>query len=99
MVSETIRWQTPLAYMRRTAKQDTVLGGKQIKKGDKVLMWYVSGNRDESHFENPDDYISTGRTCAATFHSATAFIVAWATGLAKCSCEYSGKKSSRASTA
>jgi cytochrome P450 len=57
MVSETIRWQTPLAYMRRTANQDTTLGDKQIKKGDKVLMWYVSGNRDESHFENPDDYI------------------------------------------
>ena len=57
MVAETIRWQTPLAYMRRTANQDTILGGKQIKKGDKVLMWYVSGNRDESHFENPDDYI------------------------------------------
>jgi cytochrome P450 len=57
MVSETIRWQTPLAYMRRTAKEDTILGGKQIKKGDKVLMWYVSGNRDDSHFENPDDYI------------------------------------------
>ena len=57
MVAETIRWQTPLAYMRRTAKEDTILGGKQIKKGDKVLMWYVSGNRDDSHFENPDDYI------------------------------------------
>ena len=57
MVAETIRWQTPLAYMRRTANQDTILGGKKIKKGDKVLMWYVSGNRDESHFENPDDYI------------------------------------------
>ena len=57
MVAETIRWQTPLAYMRRTAKEDTILGGKQIKKGDKVLMWYVSGNRDDSHFEHPDDYI------------------------------------------
>ena len=57
MVAETIRWQTPLAYMRRTAKEDTILGGKQIKKGDKVLMWYVSGNRDDSHFDNPDDYI------------------------------------------
>ena len=57
MVAETIRWQTPLAYMRRTAKEDTILGGKQIKKGDKVVMWYVSGNRDDSHFENPDDYI------------------------------------------
>jgi cytochrome P450 len=57
MVSETIRWQTPLAYMRRTAKVDTELRGKQIKAGDKVLMWYASGNRDDSVFERPDDYI------------------------------------------
>ena len=48
MVNEIIRWQTPLAHMRRTATRDTVLGGKQIKKGDKVVMWYVSGNRDET---------------------------------------------------
>ena len=47
MVSEIIRWQTPLAYMRRTAIQDTELGGKKIKAGDKVIMWYASGNRDE----------------------------------------------------
>ena len=46
MVAETIRWQTPLAYMRRTATQDVELGGKTIKQGDKVLMWYISGNRD-----------------------------------------------------
>ena len=45
MVSETIRWQTPLAYMRRRAMQDTQLGDKLIRKGDKVLMWYVSGDR------------------------------------------------------
>lgn len=57
MVSETIRWQTPLAYMRRTAKEDIVVGGKQIRKGDKVVMWYVSGNRDETAIENPNDYI------------------------------------------
>ena len=47
MVSETIRWQTPLAHMRRTALRDFEFRGKQIKKGDKVVMWYVSGNRDE----------------------------------------------------
>ena len=47
MVPEIIRWQTPLAHMRRTALADTELGGKQIRKGDKVVMWYVSGNRDE----------------------------------------------------
>ena len=57
MVSEIIRWQTPLAYMRRTASQDTVLNGKQIKKGDKVVMWYVSGNRDPDAIDNPDEFI------------------------------------------
>ncbi len=57
MVSETIRWQTPLAHMRRNALVDTELGGKQIKAGDKVIMWYVSGNRDESVFEDPDRFI------------------------------------------
>jgi cytochrome P450 len=57
MVSETIRWQTPLAHMRRTAKEDIVFQGKHIKKGDKVVMWYVSGNRDDEVIERPDDYI------------------------------------------
>jgi cytochrome P450 len=57
MVSETIRWQTPLAHMRRNAKCDVELGGKTIKKGDKVVMWYVSGNRDETVIDRPNDYI------------------------------------------
>jgi cytochrome P450 len=57
MVSETIRWQTPLAHMRRTTKSDIEFGGKQIKKGDKVIMWYVSGNRDEEVIENPNAYL------------------------------------------
>ncbi len=56
MVSETIRWQTPLAYMRRTALQDVELGGKTIKKGDKLAMWYVSGNRDEEVIDRPNDF-------------------------------------------
>jgi cytochrome P450 len=56
MVSETIRWQTPLAYMRRTATRDVELGGKTIKQGDKLAMWYVSGNRDEEVIERPNDY-------------------------------------------
>jgi len=56
MVSETIRWQTPLAYMRRTATRDVELGGKRIRKGDKVAMWYVSGNRDETVIERPNDF-------------------------------------------
>ena len=54
MVAEVIRWQTPLAYMRRTANEDCEIGGKQIKKNDQILMWYVSGNRDESVFEDAD---------------------------------------------
>src|SRR6185312_9861055 len=57
MVSETIRWQTPLAHMRRNATRDIELGGKTIKKGEKVVMWYVSGNRDETVIENPNAYL------------------------------------------
>jgi cytochrome P450 len=56
MVSETLRWQTPLSYMRRTATRDVELGGKTICKGDKVVMWYASGNRDETVIERPYDY-------------------------------------------
>ncbi len=57
MVSEIIRYQTPLAHMRRTATQDYVIRGKHIKKGDKVIMWYVSANRDEDVIENPNAFI------------------------------------------
>jgi cytochrome P450 len=56
-VSEIIRWQTPLAHMRRTALADHDLFGAPIKKGDKLAMWYISANRDESVFENPDAII------------------------------------------
>lgn len=56
-ISETIRKQTPLSHMRRTAMQDTELGGKKIKKGDRMIMWYLSANRDESVFENADEWI------------------------------------------
>lgn len=56
MVSETIRWQTPLAYMKRKATQDSELGGKTIRAGEKVAMWYVSGNRDEKVIERPNDF-------------------------------------------
>ncbi len=56
-VPEIIRWQTPLAYMRRTALQDAELGGQQIKKGDKLAMWYLSGNRDGSAIDRPDEFI------------------------------------------
>jgi cytochrome P450 len=54
LVPEVIRWQTPLSYMRRTATRDCELGGKPIRKHDQLLMWYVSGNRDEDVFENAD---------------------------------------------
>jgi cytochrome P450 len=57
MVSETIRWQTPLAHMARVALEDFEFQGKTIKKGDRVVMWYVSGNRDEEVIENPYEYI------------------------------------------
>ena len=57
MVSEMVRWQTPVIHMRRTALVDYELGGKQIKKGDKVIMWYLSGNRDESVFEDAEKMI------------------------------------------
>lgn len=57
MVSEIIRWQTPLANMRRVATQDVELRGQTIKKGDRVVMWYASGNRDERKFENADQLI------------------------------------------
>ena len=56
-VPEIIRWQTPLAHMRRTALADTELAGKPIKKGDKVVMWYLSGNRDETAIERADEFI------------------------------------------
>ena len=57
MVSEIIRWQTPLAYMRRTALVDTELGGKKIKAGEKVVMWYASGNRDIEVIEKANEFL------------------------------------------
>jgi cytochrome P450 len=56
-VPEVIRWQTPLAHMRRTALDDIEFRGKEIKKGDKVVMWYVSGNRDEDAIDRPYEFI------------------------------------------
>jgi cytochrome P450 len=57
LVPEIIRWQTPLAHMRRTAVKDTTLGGKTIRKGDKIVMWYLSGNRDEEAIEEAHRFI------------------------------------------
>jgi cytochrome P450 len=57
MVSETIRWQTPIAHMRRVATRDIEIGSKTVKKGDLVVMWYISGNRDETVIDNPNAYL------------------------------------------
>jgi cytochrome P450 len=57
LVPEIIRYVTPVIHMRRTAREDTELGGREIRKGDKVVMWYVSGNRDPDAVEDPDSFI------------------------------------------
>jgi cytochrome P450 len=57
LVAETIRYQTPVIHMRRTATRDAELAGRRIRRGDKVVMWYVSGNRDESVIDDPDAFI------------------------------------------
>jgi len=57
MVSETIRWQTPLAHMARVASQDFEFKGRRIREGDRVVMWYVSGNRDDEVIADPYNYI------------------------------------------
>ncbi|MEZ5651286.1 MAG: cytochrome P450 [Burkholderiaceae bacterium] len=57
MVPEVIRYQTPLAHMKRVATMDTVLQGQRIREGDRVIMWYLSGNRDDEAIENPDAFI------------------------------------------
>jgi cytochrome P450 len=56
MVPEIVRWQSPVAHMARTALEDTEIGGKKIKKGERVVMWYISGNRDEEAIENADKF-------------------------------------------
>jgi cytochrome P450 len=53
---EMLRWATPVHHFRRTAAQDVELGGAQIKTGDKVTTWFVSGNRDETVFDEPDRF-------------------------------------------
>ncbi len=57
MVSEMIRWQTPLSHMRRTATRNTELAGRSITAGDKIVMWYASGNRDEDAIERPNEFL------------------------------------------
>jgi len=57
MVSEVIRYQSPIIHMRRTATRDAELAGQSIRAGDKVIMWYVSGNSDEDAIENADRFM------------------------------------------
>jgi cytochrome P450 len=52
-IEEIVRWATPVIHFRRTAMEDTEVGGTAIAKGDKVVMWYESANRDERHFDDP----------------------------------------------
>jgi cytochrome P450 len=56
-VPEIIRWQSPVAYMRRTPMEDMEIGGKTIRKGEKIAMWYVSGNRDETAIERAGEFL------------------------------------------
>ncbi len=57
LVSETIRYHTPVLHMRRTARHDVELAGRRIARGDKVVMWYISGNRDEGKIDRADEFI------------------------------------------
>ena len=57
MVSEIIRWQTPVIHMARTATRDTELRGKRIREGDRVVMWYISGNRDEDAIQRAGEFL------------------------------------------
>ena len=57
MVPEIIRWQTPISHMARTAKEDYQIGGKTIRAGDRVALWYISGNRDTDAISDPEAFI------------------------------------------
>jgi linalool 8-monooxygenase len=60
-VKEMVRYASPVMHMRRTATADTTLAGKKIARGDKVVMWYISGNRDEDVYERPHSFDITRR--------------------------------------
>ncbi|MGA9868211.1 MAG: cytochrome P450 [Acetobacteraceae bacterium] len=57
LAQEAIRWQSPIIHMRRTALTDTEIAGKHVREGDKVAMWYISGNRDEATVDRPDEFL------------------------------------------
>ena len=77
MAPEIIRYQTPIAYMRRTALEDVEFGGQSIRKGDKVAMWYISGNRDEeASSKTPTASSSTAPVHGSICRSVSAFTAA-----------------------
>ena len=92
MVSEIIRWQSPVAHMCRTAMQDVQIGDKQIKKWDKVPSGTCRVTATKTTFRMPTRSSSTDRTCASTCRSVTASTAAWATAWPRCSCASCGKK-------
>lgn len=57
MVPEIIRWQTPISHMARTAREDYAIGGQTIKAGDRVALWYISGNRDADAITDPESFV------------------------------------------
>jgi cytochrome P450 len=56
VVEEFVRYNPAFSYMRRTATRDAEVAGAQVRKGDKLALWYVSGNRDEAVFDNPNHF-------------------------------------------
>ena len=93
LVSEIIRYQTPVLHMRRTARNDVELAGRRIATGDKVVMWYISGNRDEDKIERADEFIIDRVKPRQHLRSALASIAVSATGSPSSNCGFSGKKS------
>ena len=57
LVDEILRWSTTTMHFRRTVTEDTELRGQQLKKGDKVVLWYASANYDEEHFVDPYTFV------------------------------------------
>ena len=80
--------------MRRTTTSDVELHGKRIPKGEKVIMWYLSGNRDETVIPDADEFIVDRKIHGTISHLGLVFTAAWATDLPKCSYVCFGKKSS-----
>ena len=93
MVAEVIRWQTPLAYMRRTANHDIEIGGKQIKRMIKSSCGTPAGTATTRCLKTPIDLISSGRTLDSTCLSVLVFIAVWATASLNFSCASCGKNS------